>query len=113
MTHYILVKKDLFGTILQELTFLQACKYRKKHVPVLELTDEEMQKLIKQEQEQGRKVNILPVQKCKCWWNIYPTEEELEAIRKERELDLLSSIPPTEKEMKEWKNKPIRKTEIF
>ena len=113
MTHYILVKKDLLETILQELTYLQACRKRKKHVPVLELTDEEMQKLIQQEQEQGRKVSVLPVQKSKCWWNIYPTAEELEAIREEKEIDFLSSIPPTEEEMQEWENRPRRTTEIF
>ena len=113
MNQHILVKRDLFGTILQELTFLQACKYRKKHVPVLELTDEEMQKLIKQEQEQGREVTVLPVKRSKCWWNTYQTEEELEAIRKEKEIDFLSSIPPTEEQIKEWENRPRRKTVEF
>lgn len=113
MTQHILVKRDLLGTTLQELTWLQACKKRKKNIPVLDLTDEQLQKLIQQEQEQGREVSVLPVQRCKCWWNMYPTEEELEEIREEKELDLLSSIPPTEKEMKEWENRPRRTTEIF
>lgn len=113
MNQHILVKRDLFGTILQKYTWLQACRKRKQNVPILDLTDEQLQKLIQQEQEQGRKVSILPAQKSKCWWNTYQTAEEVEEMMKEKELELTSSIPPTEQEIKEWENRPRRTTAEF